>query len=68
MPWIWAIRGSGWAIRQRQWMRGDCCTPKEAVTVLGPLPPAADVIGRTRIVDLVDKGTDKVRCCIWRRK
>src|SRR5690606_18486780 len=32
---------------------------EESFTVCAPLPPAAEVIGETRIVDVVDKGADK---------
>lgn len=32
---------------------------EEAVSLTGPLPPTAEVIGRTRIVDVVDKGPEK---------
>ena len=32
---------------------------EEGFTVFAPLPPQAEVIGRTRIVDIIDKGAEK---------
>src|SRR4051794_19380689 len=41
---------------------------EHTLTMHRPLPPAASVVGRTRIRALIDKGSDKSALIIWDRE